>query len=170
MIDPDSPWFGKCLAHQYLKESYFDGFRIRSDAINSVRPDRVLPILAEEQVFGARMLQKILRPAGRRQFFLDVGTGSGIFAIIAAKLGYKVVAIDISPRSIRVARGNAIKNGISVVRDFSGNSEGFSDDSEGEIKFLCSDARDFDFAEKVPMCISQSAIQPYRSIFLSGFA
>jgi ribosomal protein L11 methyltransferase len=43
--------------------------------------------------------------------FLDIGTGSGILAIAAAKLGYAPVdAFDFDPESVRVARENAQKN------------------------------------------------------------
>jgi ribosomal protein L11 methyltransferase len=43
--------------------------------------------------------------------FLDIGTGSGILAIAAAKLGYKPVrAFDFDPEAIRVARANARVN------------------------------------------------------------
>ena len=42
----------------------------------------------------------------------DVGTGSGILAIIAAKLGAgHIDAYDIDPMSVRVARENIEKNG-----------------------------------------------------------
>jgi ribosomal protein L11 methyltransferase len=46
-----------------------------------------------------------------RQSFLDVGTGSGILAIAATKLGYAPVeALDFDPDSIRIARANARRN------------------------------------------------------------
>jgi ribosomal protein L11 methyltransferase len=42
---------------------------------------------------------------------LDIGTGSGILAIAAAKLGYAPVeAFDFDPESVRIARENARKN------------------------------------------------------------
>jgi len=45
------------------------------------------------------------------QAFLDLGTGSGILAIAAVRLGYKPVhALDFDPESVRVARGNARGN------------------------------------------------------------
>jgi len=44
---------------------------------------------------------------------LDIGTGSGILAIAAAKLGYAPVdAFDFDPESVRIARENARKNGV----------------------------------------------------------
>ncbi len=45
------------------------------------------------------------------QSFLDIGTGSGILAVAAAKLGYGPVhAFDYDPNSVRVARANARRN------------------------------------------------------------
>ena len=54
------------------------------------------------------------RRAGAAQSLLDVGTGSGILAIAAAKLGYaRVDAFDFDPESIRVATQNARVNGVA---------------------------------------------------------
>jgi ribosomal protein L11 methyltransferase len=48
-----------------------------------------------------------------RRSFLDIGTGSGILAIAAVKLGYSPVrAIDCDPEAVRVARANARANGV----------------------------------------------------------
>ena len=48
-----------------------------------------------------------------RRSFLDIGTGSGILAIAAAKLGYSPVhALDFDPEAVRVARANARANGV----------------------------------------------------------
>ena len=45
--------------------------------------------------------------------FLDIGTGSGILAITAAKLGYSPVhAFDFDPEAVRTARSNASANGV----------------------------------------------------------
>ena len=45
--------------------------------------------------------------------FLDIGTGSGILAIAAAKLGYSPVhAFDFDPEAVHVARANARTNGV----------------------------------------------------------
>ncbi|MBI3875067.1 MAG: 50S ribosomal protein L11 methyltransferase, partial [Verrucomicrobia bacterium] len=47
------------------------------------------------------------------QSFLDIGTGSGILAISAVKLGYAPVeAFDFDPDAVRVARENAAQNGV----------------------------------------------------------
>ena len=56
----------------------------------------------------------VKRAPGRQQSCLDVGTGSGILAIAAAKLGYKPVhAFDFDPAAVRVARANALQNGVA---------------------------------------------------------
>jgi ribosomal protein L11 methyltransferase len=54
--------------------------------------------------------------AGTALSFLDIGTGSGILAIAAAKLGYKPVhAFDFDPESVRVAKENARKNQVQTL-------------------------------------------------------
>lgn len=54
------------------------------------------------------------RRSGQRQSFLDIGTGSGILAIAAAKLGYDPVrALDNDPTAVRVARSNARRNRVA---------------------------------------------------------
>jgi ribosomal protein L11 methyltransferase len=63
----------------------------------------------------ARNYAKILRNPGItiRSSFLDIGTGSGILAIAAAKLGYRRIrAIDFDPEAVRVAGVNARANGV----------------------------------------------------------
>jgi ribosomal protein L11 methyltransferase len=53
------------------------------------------------------------RDHARRQSFLDLGTGSGILAIAAAKLGYQPVrALDCDAAAIRVAGRNSQANGV----------------------------------------------------------
>lgn len=47
---------------------------------------------------------------------LDVGCGSGILAIAAAKLGAReVYAVDVDPNCVRVTRDNAAANGVAAV-------------------------------------------------------
>src|SRR6185312_81219 len=47
----------------------------------------------------------------RPQSFLDIGTGSGILAIAAAKMGYApIYAIDYDADAVRIARENAKRN------------------------------------------------------------
>ena len=54
------------------------------------------------------------RSADQQQSLLDIGTGSGILAIAAVKLGYRPVeAYDFDPDAVRVARANARQNAVS---------------------------------------------------------
>ena len=47
---------------------------------------------------------------------LDIGTGSGVLSVVAAKLGAKlVIATDIDPLAIRAAKENARLNGVPIA-------------------------------------------------------
>lgn len=48
------------------------------------------------------------------EMVLDIGTGTGLLAILAAKLGGKVTAVDVMPEAISLARRNAEKNNVSL--------------------------------------------------------
>lgn len=61
-------------------------------------------------VFCLRHLAACRSP-GQNQSLLDLGTGSGILAIAAARLGYAPVdALEIDPATLRIARANARRN------------------------------------------------------------
>lgn len=54
------------------------------------------------------------RKNAERPSFLDIGTGSGILAIAAARLDYSPVhAFDFDPEAVRVARENTLKNKVA---------------------------------------------------------
>ncbi len=57
------------------------------------------------------LFEEVFWPNGFEPYTLDLGTGTGILAIAAAKLGAKeVVAIDIDPEAAEVARQNVYRN------------------------------------------------------------
>ncbi len=61
----------------------------------------------------AMLLEEYMKPGAR---VLDIGTGSGILAIAAAKLGAgQVNAYDIDPVAVRVAKENAEENGCERI-------------------------------------------------------
>ena len=63
-----------------------------------------------------RMIAKHLKGRGKEINVLDVGTGSGILAIAAKKLGAKrVVGTDIDYDALKVARSNAKKNRVRIT-------------------------------------------------------
>ncbi|MCL1964910.1 MAG: 50S ribosomal protein L11 methyltransferase [Firmicutes bacterium] len=59
------------------------------------------------------LLEELLRPGDT---VLDVGTGSGILALAAAKLGAgRVAAVDLDPVAVAVARENIARNGAADI-------------------------------------------------------
>lgn len=64
----------------------------------------------------SRLLLPAHRAAGRGRGILDIGTGTGVLAIAAAKaLRAPVLASDIDPEAVRIARANARLNGTPWV-------------------------------------------------------
>ncbi|MFQ5827386.1 MAG: 50S ribosomal protein L11 methyltransferase, partial [Dehalococcoidia bacterium] len=60
-----------------------------------------------------RELERRLRPGME---VMDLGTGSGIQAIAAAKLGAaRVLALDTDPEAVKAARAHVLTNGLSAV-------------------------------------------------------
>lgn len=92
------------------------------------RPGQALVVLDPGLSFGtgqhpttAFCLKQLVarRRPGQVQSLLDVGTGSGILAIAAAKLGYRrVEALEVDAEAARIARSNARSNGVSGLIRF----------------------------------------------------
>jgi ribosomal protein L11 methyltransferase len=87
------------------------------------RPDDLLIELDPGMAFGSglhpttrlclEVLEDALRPG---QVVLDVGTGSGILSIAAARLGAaRVVALDTDPLAVQIARENVALNRVEDV-------------------------------------------------------
>ena len=77
-----------------------------------------------------RMLDRELRRRRPRRV-MDIGTGSGVLAIAAAKAArVPVLATDIDPVAVRVARENCIANGVEVRCE---RAAGFHSPAFGEI-------------------------------------
>jgi ribosomal protein L11 methyltransferase len=69
----------------------------------------------ETTAMCAALLEKHLQP---ESVVIDVGTGSGILGIIAAKMGaQKVVGVDIDPVAVKVAKENVRMNEVSAQMD-----------------------------------------------------
>jgi release factor glutamine methyltransferase len=46
---------------------------------------------------------------------LDMGTGSGVNALLAARAGASVLGVDVNPAAVEAARANAIRNGVQAT-------------------------------------------------------
>jgi release factor glutamine methyltransferase len=74
-----------------------------------VVPAQVQPITGMSHLLGEAVLEEV-RESDR---VLDMGTGSGVNAILAASKVAEVVAVDINPVAVEAARNNAAYNGVA---------------------------------------------------------
>ena len=96
------------------------------------RPGQAVMVLDPGLSFGtgqhpttAFCLEQVVRcrRADQRQALLDIGCGSGILAIAAAKVGYETVeGFDFDPDAVRIARRREVRRGLrqSDVRSAAG--------------------------------------------------
>ncbi len=71
-----------------------------------VVPPGVQPITPVSHLLGEAVRANV-RPGDR---VLDMGTGSGVNAVLAASAGAEVVAVDVNPAAVAAARDNAARN------------------------------------------------------------
>jgi release factor glutamine methyltransferase len=105
---------GKAMAFGYrlAGKHRYDDFRLERV--------RGLPFLVTPSVFNPKVprtgefLASLLdsKLVGREDEVLDMGTGSGVGAVFAAKFARRVVAVDINPAAVRCAGINALINGV----------------------------------------------------------
>ena len=94
----------------------FEGLIIASDrSAPRMRADHVLNIGPATRTVAALTLRRPVEST------LDVGTGSGVQAFLAARHSERVVGLDLSPRALRLARLNAALNGVRHVEWRQGN-------------------------------------------------
>jgi release factor glutamine methyltransferase len=74
-----------------------------------VVPPQVQPITGMSHLLGETVLKEV-RESDR---VLDMGTGSGVNAVLAASKSAEVVAVDINPVAVEAARSNAAYNGVA---------------------------------------------------------
>ncbi|MGQ0841797.1 methyltransferase [Actinokineospora sp.] len=72
-------------------------------------PPQVHPITRVSHLLGEAVLAEVR--AGDR--VLDMGTGSGVNAVLAASKSTDVLAVDINPHALTAARANAEHNGVA---------------------------------------------------------
>jgi release factor glutamine methyltransferase len=74
-----------------------------------VVPPDVFAVTAVSHLLGEAVLAEV-RPGDR---VLDMGTGCGVNAILAAATAAAVVAVDVNPHAVAAARANAARNGVA---------------------------------------------------------
>ena len=90
----------------------YDDWRFESwrDLHLVVVPTVSNPRLLRTGVFFAEFIDSL--PIGPETRVLDLGTGSGICALVAARRAARVMAVDINPAAVRCLESNALLNGL----------------------------------------------------------
>jgi HemK-related putative methylase len=87
----------------------FEIFKIKNQKIKI----QMNPLVFHPSPHGTKALgENIAVFKGER--VLDIGTGTGILAILAAKLGGKVLAVDILQKAVNLAKQNALLNKVDA--------------------------------------------------------
>ena len=85
-----------------------------------------------ENEMGQRWLHEIQRflPEGRKLDILDVGTGTGFFAILLAEKGHRVEGIDLTPAMLEEARTLAKQRNLDITfREMDAQNLAYPDDT-----------------------------------------
>lgn len=96
--------------HAVFRIGSLDGHLIISDWQSWRAEQTFVPGINPSGVTLSHFIPK--RPAGKA---LDLGTGSGLIAVLCAEWAECVVATDISPRALELARASAWLNGIAKL-------------------------------------------------------
>lgn len=98
------------LAYRLSGKARYDDFRLEhvADLAILVIPGVANPMLLRTGAFFAEQIDA--RPLSPGAAVLDMGTGSGVCALTAARRARRVVAVDLSPAAVRCARINVLLN------------------------------------------------------------
>jgi release factor glutamine methyltransferase len=79
-----------------------------------VLPAVLNPVVFRSGAFLARTVadSPLAAPSRPDARALDMGTGSGVGAVFAARRGFRVVGVDLNPEAVRCARANVLLNGV----------------------------------------------------------
>jgi HemK-related putative methylase len=105
------------LGYRVIGKHRYDDFSLEhvQGAPFLVIPSVFNPKVPRTGEFLASLLDSNL--VGRNHDVLDMGTGSGVCAVFAAKHARRVVAVDINPAAVRCAAINALLNGVEAGID-----------------------------------------------------
>jgi HemK-related putative methylase len=103
---------GLVTAENNIWKSYYSVYEFQNqffitDRFSLAQTNRVFPLSNDESMFLSSKIN-----INENDSVLDIGTGSGIYAIIAAKTAKSVTAIDINERALQYANFNARINGV----------------------------------------------------------
>lgn len=100
------------LRHQVLGRRHGRLVLERADGVPLlVLPTVFNPVLFRTGTFLAETVARLYRDgADEGRSALDMGTGSGVGAVFAARSGFRVVGVDINPDAVRCARINVLLN------------------------------------------------------------
>ncbi|MGH3416030.1 MAG: methyltransferase [Actinocrinis sp.] len=96
-------------AYQLAKQEAVGGQRFEYLGRIIDVPEQVQPITGMSHLLG----EIVLAEAAASDRVLDMGTGSGVNAILAAGAARRVLAVDINPIAVEAARANAVTNGVA---------------------------------------------------------
>ena len=132
-------------------------------------PDRLIVRIEPGMAFGTGTHEttRLCLDAIQKHFsggsFLDVGTGTGILAIAAAKLfpGARIEACDTDEAAVAIARENAAANGVAEQINF---RTGSVDDSTASADLVCANLTADVISQLLPTLVSLSC----GKLILSG--
>lgn len=151
-IIEETDWLSEWKKH--WKPTYVGGFVIAPPWENIEASDSILIKIEPNMAFGTgthETTRLCLAAIGENysagDSFLDVGTGTGILAIAAARLApgeppgsekceaaVRILAVDVDPDSVKIARENAELNGVSDRIEF---RQGSIDGLLEKFDFVC---------------------------------
>jgi release factor glutamine methyltransferase len=116
-----------------------------------VTPDVLIPRPETEFLVVALLDLARKRPAGAKLGICDVGTGSGIIAVCAAKHlpNCRVTALDVSPAALEVGRRNAAEHGVAAQIEL----------VESDLFSAVPPERRFDFVVSNPPYVSEAEME-----------